>query len=53
MINHFFRKNADGEIDASGAGPLRGGSSQDVSPKIVPKLSGKGALRQSRLLQKR
>merc|ERR1711871_1046499 len=43
MINHFFRKNADGEIDASGAGPLRGGSSQDVSPKIVPKLSGKGA----------
>merc|ERR1711937_979993 len=43
LINHFFKKNADGEIDASGAGPLRGGSSQDVSPKIVPKLSGKGA----------
>jgi hypothetical protein len=43
MINHFFKKNADGEIDASGAGPLRGGSSQDVSPKIVPKLDGKGA----------
>ena len=43
LINHFFKRNTDGEIDASGAGALRGGSSQDASPKIVKTLSGKGA----------